>query len=94
MKEVSWLGQGFYVYGCLDLSYSAFSLLRGYRANALLLRQMAFKTIGICTLRLILMHEAKNFLTAKHMLINAKPILNRRLNNQRKDALLAKMNSF
>ena len=55
---------------------------------------MAFKTIGICTLRLIMMHEAKNFLMAKHMLINAKPILNRRINNQRKDALLAKMNSF
>ena len=91
-KEVTWIGQAFWLYSFCDLSYSFTSLYRGFKSNRFVLQKMAQKTVLVCTIRLFLMYEASQYLASQHMFKNAKPILKRKMHDPRKAELLTKMN--
>lgn len=88
------MGQAFWLYGLLDVGYSSASLIRNFRANNFVLHKMAIKVVFICSVRLFVMYEVSNQLASWHILKNAKPILNRKVNDPRKEALVSRMNQF
>lgn len=88
------MGYGFWTYALLDFTWSVYSLMRTFKSNLFMMNKQAPKTIVFTSLRLFLAFEACNYLKNQHMLINAKPILRRKTDNPRREALLDKMNAF
>ena len=59
-KQVTQMGQAFWLYGLLDVAYSTTSLIRNFRANNFVLHKMAIKTVLVCSVRLFIMYEISN----------------------------------